>query len=68
MANVNNDVTVTLSQEDKELLIKAIKTCEQIAEDCNYNSDMFIDAGTVFSEIYDEYKNAGLPTVIHLYE
>ena len=54
MANVNNDVTVTLSQEDKELLIKAIKTCEQIAEDCNYNSDMFIDAGTVFSEIYDE--------------
>ena len=68
MANVNNDVTVILSQEDKELLIKAIKTCEQIAEDCNYNSDMFIDAGTVFAEIYDEYKNVGLPTVIHLYE
>ena len=68
MANVNNDVTVTLSQEDKELLIKAIKTCEQIAKDCNYNSDMFIDAGTVFAEIYDEYRNDELPTVIHLYE
>ena len=68
MANVNNDVTVTLSQEDKELLIKAIKTCEQIAEDCNYNSDMFIDAGIVFAEIYDEYKNGELPTVIHLHE
>lgn len=68
MANVNNDVTVTISQDDKELLIKAIKTCEQIAKDCNYNSDMFIDAGTVFAEIYDEYRNDELPTVIHLYE
>lgn len=68
MANVNNDVTVILSQEDKELLIKAIKTCEQIAKDCNYNSDMFIDAGTVFAEIFDEYKNGELPSVIHLYE
>lgn len=68
MANVNNDVTVTLSQEDKELLIKAIKTCEQIAKNCNYDCDMFIDAGTVFAEIYDEYRNGELPTVIHLYE
>ncbi len=68
MANVNNDVTVTLSQEDKELLIKAINNCEQIARDCNYNSDMFIDAGMVFTQIYDEYKNGELPTVIHLYE
>jgi hypothetical protein len=68
MANVNNDVTVTLSQEDKELLIKAIKKCDQIAKDCNYNCDMFIDAGIVFAEISDEYKNGELPTVIHLYE
>ena len=68
MANVNNDVTVTLSQEDKELLVKAIKTCEQIAKNCSYNCDMFIDAGTVFAEIYDEYRNDELPTVIHLYE
>lgn len=68
MANVNNDVTVILSQEDKELLIKAIKMCDQIAADCNYNSDMFTDAGTVFAEICDEYRNDELPTVIHLYE
>lgn len=68
MANVNDDVTVILSQEDKELLIKAIKICDQIAADCNYNCDMFIDAGTVFAEIYDEYRNGELPTVIHLYE
>ena len=68
MANVNNDVTVTLSQEDKELLIKAIKTCEQIVDDCNNDCDMFIDVGTVFAEIYDEYKNDELPAVIHLYE
>lgn len=68
MANVNNDVTVTLSQEEKELLIKAIQTCDQIAKNCNYNSDMFIDAGVVFAEIHDEYRNGELPTVIHLYE
>lgn len=68
MANVNNDVTVTLSQEDKDLLIKAINTCEQIAKNCNYNCNMFIDAGTVFAEISDEYKNGELPTVIGLYE
>lgn len=68
MANVNNDVTVVLSQAEKELLIKAIKTCDQIAKDCNYNSDMFIDAGIVFAEIFEQYKNDELPSVIHLYE
>jgi hypothetical protein len=68
MANVNIDVTVTLSQAEKELLINAIKKCEQIAKNCNYNCELFIDAGTVFAEIYEEYKNDELPTVIHLYE
>lgn len=68
MANVDNDVTVTLSQEDKECLIKAINLCKQIAKNCNYNCDMFIDAGTVFAEIYDQYRNGELPRVIHLYE
>ena len=68
MANVNNDVIAILSQAEKELLINAIKTCEQIAKNCNYNCDMYIDAGTVFAEIYEEYKNNELPTVIHLYE
>lgn len=68
MANVDNDVTVTLSQEEKELLIKAINLCEQIAKNCNYNCDMFIDAGTVYAEIYDQYRNGELPRVIHLYE
>lgn len=55
MANVNNDVTVTLSQEDKDLLIAAIKKCQEIANDCNYNSDMWLGADTVFAEICDEY-------------
>ena len=68
MANINNDVTVTLSQEEKELLIKAIKVCKQIAMDCNCNSDMFIDADIVFAEINESYRNDELPTVIHLYE
>ncbi len=68
MANVDNDVTVTLSQEEKELLIKAINLCEQIARNCNYNCDMFIDADSVFAEIDDQYRNGELPRVIHLYE
>jgi hypothetical protein len=29
---------------------------------------MFIDAGIVFAEIFEQYKNEELPTVIHLYE
>ena len=68
MANVYNDVTVTLSQEDKDLLIATIKKCKEIANDCNYNSDMWLGADTVFAEICDEYKNGELPTVIHLFE
>lgn len=68
MADVNYCTRVTLSEEDKQLLIKAIKTCEQIANKCNYNCGMFIGAETVFTEIYDEYKNGKLPTTINLYE
>lgn len=68
MAYVNNYITVTLSEKDKQVLIEAIKTCEQIANNCNYNCDMFLGADTVFTEIFDKYKNGKLPTVIDLYE
>lgn len=68
MANIDKDITVTLSQNDKELLIKCIDMCKQIANDCNYNADMWLGADTVFAEICDCYSDGKLPTVIHLYE
>lgn len=66
--NVNNEVTLNLSQDEKELLIKVIKLCKQIASNCNCNTDMFMDADIVFAEIYEAYFNDSLPSVIHLYE
>ncbi len=67
MSSVYRDTTVTLTEEEKNTLKQAISVCQQIARDCN-NEDMFIDASTVFSNIYDNYKNGELPTVIHIFE
>jgi hypothetical protein len=67
MSSVYRDTTVTLTEEEKNTLKQAINVCQQIARDCN-NEDMFIDASTVFSNIYDNYKNGELPTVIHIFE
>lgn len=67
MSNVYRETTVTLTDEEINILQHAIKVCEQIANDCN-NEDMFVDASTVFSNIYDNYKNGELPKTIHIYE
>ena len=67
MSNVYRDTTVTLTDEEKNILEQAIKVCGQIARDCN-DEDMFVDASTIFSNIYDNYKNGELPTVIYIYE
>ena len=67
MSSVYRDTTVTLNDEEKNILVQAIKICEQIARDCN-DEDMFVDASTVFANVYDNYKNCELPTVIHIYE
>lgn len=67
MSSVYRDTTVTLTEEEKNILKQAISVCQQIASDCN-NEDMFVDASTVFSNIYDNYKNGELPTVIHIFE
>ncbi len=67
MSSVYRDTTVTLTEEEKNTLKQAISVCQQIARDCN-NEDMFVDASTVFSNIYDNYKNGELPTVIHIFE
>lgn len=67
MSSVYRDTTVTLTDEEKTLLKQAIDKCKEIASDCN-DADMFVDASTIFSNIYDSYKNGELPTVIHIYE
>jgi len=67
MSSVYRDTTVTLTDEEKNILVQAIKVCEQIARDCN-DTDMFVDASTIFANVYDNYKNRELPTVIHIFE
>ena len=67
MSNVYRDTTVTLTDEEKNILKQAIKVCEQIVGDCN-DEDMFVDASTIFANVYDNYKNGELPKTIHIYE
>jgi len=67
MSSVYRDTTVTLTDEEKNILKQAIKVCEQIASDCN-DEDMFVDASTIFANVYDSYKNGELPKTIHVYE
>ena len=59
--NVNSEITVSLTDKDKEILIKAIELCEAIAADCD--SELWIDADTVFTCIRSNYKDGKLPTV-----
>ena len=67
MSSVNRDTTVTLTDEEKNILEQAIKVCEQIARDCN-DEDMFVDASTIFGNAYENYKNGELPKAIHIFE
>lgn len=67
MSSVYRDTTVTLTDEEKNILEQAIKVCEQIASDCN-DADMFVDASSIFACCYDNYKNKELPTVIQIFE
>lgn len=66
--NVNSEITVSLTEQEKEILAKAIELCEMIATDCNDNSDLWIDADTVFTCIRSNYKEGKLPTVNTIYE
>lgn len=67
MSSVYRDTTVTLTDEEKNILEQAIKVCEQIAIDCN-DEDMFVDASSIFANVYDNYKNGELPKTIYVYE
>lgn len=67
MSGIYRETTLSITDEEKNILEQAIKVCEQIAYDCN-DADMFVDASTIFSNIYDNYKNGELPKTIHIYE
>ena len=70
MASVNTETTVTLKPDEKELLEKAIKIMEEIADDVRSDSDLFVDADSIFGCINEAYRQNGknLPTVIHIWE
>ena len=70
MASVNSETTVTLKPEEKELLEKAIKKLEEIASDVRNDTDLFVDADSIFACINEAYRinNQKLPTVIHIWE
>ena len=61
--NVNNEITVSLTEKDKEILAKGIELCERIAIECNCNTDIWVDADMVFTCIRSNYKDGKLPTV-----
>lgn len=67
MSSVYRETTVTLTDEEKKLLVSAIEKCKEIADDCN-NEDLFVDASTIFYCMYESYKNGELPTVVNIYE
>ena len=63
MARVNTDTTVILSEEEREILTKAVEICEQISDDTGYSVDF------VFLEIasnYNENNKWKLPLYIYL--
>lgn len=66
--NVNSEVTVSLTEEEKEILAKSFELCEMIATECNCNTDLWIDADTVFTCLRSNYKDGKLPTVNNIYE
>ena len=67
MSGIYRETTLSITDKEKNILEQAIKVCEQIANDCN-DEDMFVDASSIFANVYDNYKNRELPTVIHIFE
>lgn len=63
MARVNTNTTIILSEEEREILTKAVEICEQISDDIRYSVD------SVFFEIasnYNENNEWKLPLYIYL--
>lgn len=70
MANVNSETTITLTSEEKAFLTKAIDMLESIASDVRNDTDLFVDADSVFACINEARRqnNKELPSVVHIYE
>lgn len=70
MANVNSELTIILTDEEKELFEKAIKKAREIADGIAFNTELFVDADSIFAFINEEYtqNKDQLPTVISIYE
>ena len=70
MASINSETTITLTPEEKELLEKAIKKLEEIEINVRNDTDLFVDADSIFACINETYRmnNQKLPTVIHIWE
>ena len=67
MANVSSNVEVTLTNEEKELLEKAIAKIEDIYEDVtDADSSLFIDETEIFSILRSTSRryDGKLPSVI----
>lgn len=67
MSSVYREITVTLTDEEKNILEQAIKVCEQIDRNCN-DEGILVDASTIFANAYNVYMNGELPKTIHIYE
>lgn len=70
MANVYSETTITLTSEEREFLTKAIEKLEEIASDVRNDTDLFVDADSVFASINESYRQnkKALPSVVHIYE
>jgi hypothetical protein len=63
MARINTDTTIILTEEEREILTKAVEICEQISDEIRYSIDF------VFFEIasnYNEDNSHKLPLYIYL--
>ena len=71
MANVNSNVAVILTNEEKELLEKAIAKIEDIYEDVvDADSELYIDEMEIFSILLSMSRryDGKLPSVIEIEE
>ena len=71
MASVNSSVEIILTNEEKELLEKAIAKIKDIYEDVmDANSELFILEEDIFNTLYSMTRqyNGKLPTVIEIEE
>ena len=70
MASVSSETTITLTPEEKELLEEAIIKIEEISNHVCWNTELFVDAESIFANLKDAYRQNGkkLPTVVYICE